>query len=338
MVNESLLTELPPNPCVAWRQTGQCSPHGAREPAKDLPCNVPVLSKRSGYCEVRPTPGLAPHRLRAAGLSQLTSLWACVVCSSFSRLTTCERGAIRVDWSLRRAAAGCWRRAQCAKGEKTALFHCKHQVVFTCLEQCFGLYERRLHSADKLLALKLSGRAHAAAAAADPNRPQTSAAVLAARDTGTTTTTNSSPPRELPDQWLELEEAELESPVLSEPENEPHAARMLYDKEHAPTLTDLLVYIHIPKCAGSSFLGRMHDVATERYNLKWFPNTRGHSLDGSRNSFQLPGCHRPGAMHCGCERLPNPRHCREIDATVSLDEFGERSRSPLAAAERDDCM
>jgi hypothetical protein len=66
LVNESLLTELPPNPCVAWRQTGQCSPHGAREPAKDLPCNVPVLSARSGYCEVRPTTGLAPHR--CAGL------------------------------------------------------------------------------------------------------------------------------------------------------------------------------------------------------------------------------------------------------------------------------
>jgi hypothetical protein len=64
-------------------------------------------------------------------------------------------------WTLNLALALTLATAQCANGEKTALFHCKHQVVFTCLEQCFGLYERRLHGADKLLALKLTGRANA---------------------------------------------------------------------------------------------------------------------------------------------------------------------------------
>ena len=61
----------------------------------------------------------------------------------------------------------------------------------------------------------------------------------------------------------------------------------------------MLPRLRVAQCAGSSFLGRLHDVATEPFQLKWFPSTRGHRVDVSRNSFQLPGCHRPGAMHCG---------------------------------------
>jgi hypothetical protein len=31
--------------CIAWRQTGSCSPLGPREPQNDLHCMVQVLKK-----------------------------------------------------------------------------------------------------------------------------------------------------------------------------------------------------------------------------------------------------------------------------------------------------
>lgn len=37
--------------CVSWRQTGNCDPHGEPEPAKDLPCDAPIPTDTSGYCE-----------------------------------------------------------------------------------------------------------------------------------------------------------------------------------------------------------------------------------------------------------------------------------------------
>ena len=37
--------------CVGWRQTGQCDPHGPREPDLDRPCSSTVDGDRSGYCE-----------------------------------------------------------------------------------------------------------------------------------------------------------------------------------------------------------------------------------------------------------------------------------------------
>jgi hypothetical protein len=37
--------------CVAWRQTGNCDPNGAREPTHDQPCNATIPLSASGYCE-----------------------------------------------------------------------------------------------------------------------------------------------------------------------------------------------------------------------------------------------------------------------------------------------
>ncbi|POM59852.1 hypothetical protein PHPALM_31360 [Phytophthora palmivora] len=38
--------------CMGWRQTGQCSPYGKREPNSDLACNQIAQGGVSGYCEV----------------------------------------------------------------------------------------------------------------------------------------------------------------------------------------------------------------------------------------------------------------------------------------------
>lgn len=38
--------------CTGWRQTGECSPYGKREPSKDLACNQVAQGGVSGYCEV----------------------------------------------------------------------------------------------------------------------------------------------------------------------------------------------------------------------------------------------------------------------------------------------
>ncbi|RLN48831.1 hypothetical protein BBJ29_005852 [Phytophthora kernoviae] len=38
--------------CMGWRQTGQCSPYGKREPNQDLACNQITQGGVSGYCEV----------------------------------------------------------------------------------------------------------------------------------------------------------------------------------------------------------------------------------------------------------------------------------------------
>jgi len=38
--------------CVAWRQTGGCTPDGPREPENDLPCDAKIPYGASGYCEV----------------------------------------------------------------------------------------------------------------------------------------------------------------------------------------------------------------------------------------------------------------------------------------------
>jgi hypothetical protein len=37
--------------CVSWRQTGNCSPDGPREPRKDKKCLEIVMETQSGYCE-----------------------------------------------------------------------------------------------------------------------------------------------------------------------------------------------------------------------------------------------------------------------------------------------
>lgn len=37
--------------CVSWRQTGQCSSDGTREPAKDKPCDTIIDATMSGFCE-----------------------------------------------------------------------------------------------------------------------------------------------------------------------------------------------------------------------------------------------------------------------------------------------
>ncbi|KAG1697822.1 hypothetical protein DVH05_015776 [Phytophthora capsici] len=44
---------IPDYKCVGWRQTGNCSPDGPREPAKDLNCGGIVLAGASGYCLLR---------------------------------------------------------------------------------------------------------------------------------------------------------------------------------------------------------------------------------------------------------------------------------------------
>ncbi len=41
----------PPVVTCMWRQTGQCSATGPREPQNDEPCSVPIGSGSSGYCE-----------------------------------------------------------------------------------------------------------------------------------------------------------------------------------------------------------------------------------------------------------------------------------------------
>lgn len=44
-------TSLPASRCLGWRQTGQCSPLGLREPWKDRSCASIVPNGASGYCE-----------------------------------------------------------------------------------------------------------------------------------------------------------------------------------------------------------------------------------------------------------------------------------------------
>ena len=41
-----------PFKCVSWRQTGNCSSHGTREPENDKPCHEMIPTGASGYCEV----------------------------------------------------------------------------------------------------------------------------------------------------------------------------------------------------------------------------------------------------------------------------------------------
>ena len=41
-----------PVQCVAWRQTGDCSPDGPREPQNDKACNEHIPDGAAGYCEV----------------------------------------------------------------------------------------------------------------------------------------------------------------------------------------------------------------------------------------------------------------------------------------------
>lgn len=37
--------------CIAWRQTGGCSPNGKRESLLDRDCDAVVNDGQSGYCE-----------------------------------------------------------------------------------------------------------------------------------------------------------------------------------------------------------------------------------------------------------------------------------------------
>jgi tetratricopeptide (TPR) repeat protein len=37
--------------CVSWRQTGDCSPTGKRQPSSDVDCTTPIRKGWSGYCE-----------------------------------------------------------------------------------------------------------------------------------------------------------------------------------------------------------------------------------------------------------------------------------------------
>lgn len=57
--------------CIAWRQTGGCSPEGPREPERDLPCSSLVPEDSSGWCHCK-LPGessLYTTELRQAALS-----------------------------------------------------------------------------------------------------------------------------------------------------------------------------------------------------------------------------------------------------------------------------
>jgi hypothetical protein len=49
----------PPVVACMWRQTGQCSATGPREPQNDEPCSVPIGSGSSGYCECPTADGAA---------------------------------------------------------------------------------------------------------------------------------------------------------------------------------------------------------------------------------------------------------------------------------------
>jgi hypothetical protein len=51
--------------CVAWRQTGHCDPHGAREAQYDKGCDVLIQAKWSGFCQCEN--GVTTHEV---------SLWA----------------------------------------------------------------------------------------------------------------------------------------------------------------------------------------------------------------------------------------------------------------------
>lgn len=44
-------SEAAPLRCLAWRQTGSCSPQGQREPHGDKPCDTVIPSGTSGFCE-----------------------------------------------------------------------------------------------------------------------------------------------------------------------------------------------------------------------------------------------------------------------------------------------
>ena len=40
-----------PGPCVGWRQTGLCDPHGPRHPKEDKSCTHVIPSGASGFCD-----------------------------------------------------------------------------------------------------------------------------------------------------------------------------------------------------------------------------------------------------------------------------------------------
>mmetsp|Transcript_17106 Transcript_17106/g.47745 ORF Transcript_17106/g.47745 Transcript_17106/m.47745 type:complete len:698 (-) Transcript_17106:291-2384(-) len=52
--NYTTIGDLPRRPiqCIGWKQTSDCSPHGAREPEHDLGCNDPIPHGASGYCNM----------------------------------------------------------------------------------------------------------------------------------------------------------------------------------------------------------------------------------------------------------------------------------------------
>lgn len=51
--SDGVTVELKSESCVMWRQTGECSSEGPRQPESDLPCSSSISSGNSGYCECK---------------------------------------------------------------------------------------------------------------------------------------------------------------------------------------------------------------------------------------------------------------------------------------------
>mmetsp|Transcript_11139 Transcript_11139/g.21221 ORF Transcript_11139/g.21221 Transcript_11139/m.21221 type:complete len:543 (+) Transcript_11139:69-1697(+) len=198
---------------------------------------------------------------------------------------------------------------QCAGGEIVGRRRCNHpSAPSTCEEACASPASHlrppeRPRSGAQLRVARLqahSGRARALGRghALHPQLPRVPAYIPSSRA------------GHLPDVWLNTSEAGLVASGDAEQQageeyqqNQPTPLplRMLYNRQASPTPHDLLVYLHIPKCAGSSFLNNLEDVSSS-FNLHWLPSYSPSRLV-LRNSFQVPGCHRPGAMHCSYSEI-----------------------------------
>ncbi|KAK3233363.1 hypothetical protein CYMTET_56332 [Cymbomonas tetramitiformis] len=100
------------------------------------------------------------------------------------------------------------------------------------------------------------------------------------------TGTSSRVPGRLPDEWLNR----------SVPDTT--GLHLLYARDLQISAVDLLVFVHIPKCAGSQFMA----AAMVRYRkdpvIRWFPpGTKQYP------SYKASGCHPQSTMHCSFSEL-----------------------------------
>ncbi|GMF28061.1 unnamed protein product [Phytophthora lilii] len=82
--------------CIGWRNTGNCSVNGPREPHKDLTCSDFVPNNASGYCEVEDTKSGERFRVmrRACSILRNRVPFRCINAPAFARFRVQAHSAV----------------------------------------------------------------------------------------------------------------------------------------------------------------------------------------------------------------------------------------------------